>query len=108
MAQCHVSRLPFRPLEKSIRDPCLTKRDNFYCVTWGLEIGVTMEETRRYHTRVYNCSSFRFIYDIFLFLEYHIKYYTLDVEKEDIDLQFLLFFFLFHFTNDTAHRNDTS
>lgn len=34
------------PTRKSIRDSSLTKRDNFYCVTWGLEIGVTMEGTR--------------------------------------------------------------
>lgn len=31
------------PTRKSIRDSSLTKWDNFYCVTWGLEIGVTME-----------------------------------------------------------------
>lgn len=36
MAQCHISRLPFRPLEKSIRDPCLTKTRQFLLCYLGV------------------------------------------------------------------------
>lgn len=61
-----------------------------------------MEETRSYHTRVYNCSSFHFIYDIFLFPEYLIKYYTSDVSlpfsnilKKKISIFNFYYFFFF-------------
>lgn len=54
------------PTRKSIRDSSLTKRENFYCVTWGLEIGVTMEDSICITSIIYSWLFFEIYFSFYL------------------------------------------